>query len=196
MTRGPPINETGTVDTSKIADVIDERERIAISEQQEKECVRNYDMTDDVLRIHGSAPSTKANSIICLLYENANGLQNKLTNNEKVDKAKQIHNDLEADIVAYNKHRLNMHHKQNVNGFNQLFRGGEAEIRSVVAHNIHENVSKVHEGRTCLLMFGAIIEKLEIEQPSKDESGLGRWLVMTLQRDKGRARIICGYNPC
>ncbi len=49
VTSGPPIDETGTVDTSKIADVIDKRERIAVSKQQEKECVRNYDMTDDVL---------------------------------------------------------------------------------------------------------------------------------------------------
>ncbi len=99
-------------------------------------------------------------------------------------------------LSLIDKHHLNMRHKQNVNGFNQLFRGGEVKIRSVVAHNIHENVSKVQEGGTCLLMFGAIIEKLEIEQPSKDESGLGRWLVMTLQRDEGRTRIICGYNPC
>ncbi len=36
-----PINETGTVDTSIIYDVINERERIALSEQQERDCVRN-----------------------------------------------------------------------------------------------------------------------------------------------------------
>jgi hypothetical protein len=130
-------------------------------------------MVDDAFRIHGSAPAKKEDGIIRLMYENANGFQNKLTKNEKVDKAKRLHNDLEVDIAAYNEHCLNMRHKANVNGFNQLFRGGEAEVRSAVAHNIHENVSKVQEGGTCLLMFGPIIDKLDVGQPSKDESGLG-----------------------
>jgi hypothetical protein len=37
-----------------------------------------------------------------------NGISNKLSNNDKVEKAKEIINDLEVDIVAYNKHRLNI----------------------------------------------------------------------------------------
>jgi hypothetical protein len=193
---GTLIDETGTVDTSKILDVINEREQIALSEQQERDYVRNYDTVDKVFRIHRSAPAKKEDEIIRLAYENANGFQNRLKNNEKVDKAKRLHNDLEVDIAAYNEHRLNMCHKANVNGFNQLFRGKEAEVRSAVAHNIHENVSKVQEGGTCLLMFGPIIEKLDVGQPSKDDSGLGRWLVMTLRRDEGKTRIICGYNLC
>ncbi len=60
-----------------------------------------------------------------------------------MEKAKELINDLEADLVAYNEHRMNLQHKDNRNGFNQLFRGGEADIRSVAGHNMHEDVGQV-----------------------------------------------------
>ncbi len=41
-----------------------------------------------------------------LIYENVNVFSNKLSNNDKVDKAREIHDDLEVDIVAYSKHRI------------------------------------------------------------------------------------------
>jgi hypothetical protein len=31
-------------------------------------------------------------------------------------------------MAAYYEHQLNMHHKKNINGFNQLFKGGEAVV--------------------------------------------------------------------
>ncbi len=77
-----------------------------------------------------------------------NGLSNKLCNNKKVEKAKEIHDKLEVDIVAYNEHWLNMRNRRNVNGFNQLFKGGEAALQSVVAHNVH--VRKEGQASCCL----------------------------------------------
>ena len=32
-------------------------------------------------------------------------------------------------------------------------------------------------------------------QSGKDETGLGRWVVMTFEGDV-RTRVVCGYNPC
>ncbi len=81
--------------------------------------------------------ATKGEGIIRLIYENANGFSKRFSDNEKIKKAKEIHDELNVDIAAYCEHRLNMRNKHNVNGFNQLFKGGEAVIRSVVAHNIH-----------------------------------------------------------
>jgi hypothetical protein len=89
-----------------------------------------------------------------------------------------------------------MKHKSNVNGFNQLFRGGESTIQSVVAHNVHENISKVQEGGTCLMMFGPRTSSLDHSAEKKDPSGLGRWSVMTVQGEGFKTRIVCGYNPC
>jgi hypothetical protein len=125
-----------------------------------------------------------------------NGLSHKFTDNEKVEKAKTLHNDLEVNIAAYNVHCLNMRYSDNINKFNQLFKCGEAEVKSIVAHNIHENIGRIQEGGTIVIMFGPIAEKVEINQIVKDDTGLGQWSVMTLRRDGARTRIVCGYNPC
>ncbi len=134
--------------------------------------------------------------VIQLIYENANGINNKLSNNDKVEKAKGIINELEADIVANNKHRLNMQDQQNMNGVNQLFKGGEAAIQSVVAHNVHKNIGKVQEGGTSLMAIGPMTEYIKHDQPGKDKTGLGQWVVMTFKGDRGRMQVICRCNPC
>jgi hypothetical protein len=86
---------------------------------------------------------------------------------------KGIIDELEADIVAYNEHQLNMQDQHNVNGFSQLFKGEEAVIHLVVAHNIHENFGKVQEGGTSLMAIGLLTEYIEHNQPGKDKTGLG-----------------------
>ncbi len=58
-----------------------------------------------------------------LVYENVNGLSNNLSNNKKVGRAKEIHDNLEVNIAAYSKHRLNMGHRRNVNGANSSREG-------------------------------------------------------------------------
>lgn len=56
-------------------------------------------------------------------------------------------------------------HKENKNGFSQMFKGGEAEVRSVTAHNTHEGkeVGKEQEGGTAILLFGDTIEQDDSE---------------------------------
>ena len=58
---------------------------------------------------------------------------------QKLSNCKDLIDELGADIVAMNEHRQNMRHIDNRNGWNQLFKGGEADVRSVVAHNVHES---------------------------------------------------------
>ena len=70
-----------------------------------------------------------------LIYKNLDGSLNKIGGNEKLAKEKTIIDDLEADIACSNEHKQNLMHKDNVNGFSQLFKGGEAEVRAVAAHN-------------------------------------------------------------
>ncbi len=113
-----------------------------------------------------------------------------------MEKAKEIHDELEVNIVAYNEHRLNMKDRRNVNGFNQLFKGGKVAIHSVVGHNVHENIGQVQDGGTSLMAFGTVTEYLMHDQPGKDETSLGRWSVMTFKGDNGLTRVVCGYNPC
>jgi hypothetical protein len=85
-----------------------------------------------------------------------------------------------VDIIAYTKHQLNMRHAWNVNGFNQMFRGGEAEIQSIMAHNVHENIGQRQQGGTSLMLFKPLVEQLDMDQSGKNNTGLGRRMVMTL----------------
>jgi hypothetical protein len=86
-------------------------------------------MSEDILKVHGVAPGLKAEGITRLLYENANGIKCKWSTNWKVEKAHEVHDELEADIVVYNEHLLNVTHKSDSINFSKLFDGGEADVR-------------------------------------------------------------------
>ena len=105
---------------------------------------------------------------------NSNGFNSRISNNDKLDKAKRVINDLESDIVVFNEHKLNLRHKDNKNGFSQMFNGGECKIRSVAANNVHKNVGRVQQGGTSLLIYGPMIENYDFENLGKDETELGR----------------------
>jgi hypothetical protein len=139
------LDETGAVDTSLLCNNHENNEQLAIVEQQEGNRVTGLGFPEEVLQIHGAAPASKPEGVIRLVYEKVNGINNRLSGNEKVEKAKEIHDELEVNIVAYNEHRLNIKDQRNVNRFNQLFKRGEAAIQSVVAHNVHENIGQVQE---------------------------------------------------
>ncbi len=190
------LDETGTIDTSLLCNNYENKEQLALAEQQEGNRVTGLGVLEEVLLIHGAAPATKPEGVIRLIYENANGISNKLCDNEKVEKVKELHDDLEVDIVAYNEHRLNMQDQRYVNGFNQLFKGGKADIRSLVAHKVHEYLGRVQEGGTSLMAFGSIIEHIANNQPGKDETGLGHWSVMTFKGENCLTHVVYGYNPC
>ena len=110
--------------------------------------------------MHGVLPGRKEEGITRLLCENANGIHYRLGGNKKLDKAKDLINELGADVVAYNEHRQNLRHIDYRNGWNQLFREGEVDVCSVVAHNVHkvDRIGRVQEGGTGLLMFGPLTE--------------------------------------
>jgi hypothetical protein len=111
------LDETGTINTAGL----ESREEI---QQQEQIDIRG--VSDEVLTVHGTLPGRKEEGITRLLYENANGILNRLGGNEKLEKAKDLIDELGADVVAYNEHRQNLRHRDNRNGWNQLFwgRGG------------------------------------------------------------------------
>jgi hypothetical protein len=190
------LDETGMIDSSLFCKNHENNKRLALVEQQEGNRVMGLGVPEEVLQIYGVAPASQPEGVIRLIYENANGISNKLCNNQKVEKAKEVHDKLEVDIAAYNEHRLNMQDRQNVNGFNQLFKGGEADIRSVVVHNVHENLGGVQEGGTSLMEFGNITEHLVHDQTRKDKTGLGHWSVMRFKGENCLTCMVCGYNPC
>jgi hypothetical protein len=95
------LDKTGTMDVTifdKSKENVEELER---TERMERIRVSEAGIPDDVLRVHGTAPKSKGEGITRLIYENVNGLNNRLCDNEDLEKAKEIHDSLEVDIVAY-----------------------------------------------------------------------------------------------
>ena len=105
----------------------------------------------DLLQVHGAPPNTKQHGITWLCYENYNSISPTMSNNAKVEKHIKLHNDLDLDIVAGTEHHQNLWHKDNKHGFKQLFQR-ETKLECIAAHNIHENVGRILEGGTSLLL--------------------------------------------
>ena len=199
---GDGINEPGTVSTSSLTDDTSDREYelgLSFSELRQEEVFEALGVQENVLSVHGVAPGSKAEGVVRLVYENLDGLSNTIGGNDKLEKAKGIIDDLEADLACYNEHKQNLLHKDNKNGFSQLFKGGEVEVRAVAAHNSHEGkqVGRYQEGGMAALVFGQLVVQYDFEASGRDESGLGRWVTLVFRGEGGlTTRVVCGYCPC
>ncbi len=116
---GEAINETGTVAAPSVEDAGEQCRTAEQTVSKEVGGVLEY-----LLDVHGLPPGWKGEGVTRVIYENSNGLQSALSKNEKLDKARQVINDLQADVVCYNEHCQNLKHKTNRNGFCQMFNGG------------------------------------------------------------------------
>ena len=85
---GDTIDETGTVDTESLTDSDGDSITSFMGttiKQSELETIKDVD--DDLLKVHGVAPGSKAEGTVRLLYENCNGLNSRMSGNDKLDKS-------------------------------------------------------------------------------------------------------------
>ena len=114
------IDETGTVLCPNAGG--DKESGINVEEQLRKEI---REVSDYLLEVHGVPPGRKGEGTTWLIYKNLKGLQSTLSSkNEKLEKARRVIDDLQADVVCYNEHRQNLGHQANKNVFRQMFNGG------------------------------------------------------------------------
>jgi hypothetical protein len=73
--------------------------------------------TKGLLQPHSTLPNTKQDVIFRLLCKNPNGLNNRITGNQKLSKAIDIKDELEADGLLFSEHWLNLRHKDNNTDF-------------------------------------------------------------------------------
>jgi len=70
----------------------------------------------------------------------------------------------------------------------------EATMRTVAAHNEHENLGRRQWGGTAAVAYGDLA--VRVSETGKDPTGLGRWCFMRCKgRDNHAIRIITAYNP-
>jgi hypothetical protein len=154
-------------------------------------------VSEYLLEVHGLPPGRKGDGVTRLIYENLNGLQSTmLRKNEKLEKAQQVINNLQADIVCYNKHWQNLHHKSNWNGFQQMFDGGKTELQAIASHNRNKDVGKYQEGGTAMMVYSNLIQQFNPEDSGQDDLGLERWTYMKFSScDNIVTQVICRYSP-
>ena len=112
----------------------------------------------------------KAEGTTRLMYENVDGLQNRIGGNDKLQKCKDLVDELEVDLLAINEHKMRIGHKLNRNGLSQMFNGGETEIRSVIGGNTHKKGgSKVQQGGTGMLLYGGLIDQYDLKLLGKTQ---------------------------
>jgi hypothetical protein len=141
------INEMGTVPRPIAGGNKDSQ--VNVEEQLKKEIRK---VSDYLLEVHGVSPGRKGEGVTWLIYKNLNGLQPTLSSkNEKLEKARRVIDDLQANVVCYNKHCQNLQHKANQNGFCQMFNGGETDLQAIPSRNVHETVGKYQESGTAVL---------------------------------------------
>jgi hypothetical protein len=120
------IDKTGTVSCYNIG--MDEMSWKEVEELIIKEIM---EVSDNLLEVHGVPPGQKGEGITRLIYENLNELQTMLSKtNEKLEKARQVIDDLQMDLVCHDDHPQNLRHKPNRNGFRQMFNGGGDQFAS------------------------------------------------------------------
>ena len=69
------------------------------------------DIAEVLLRVHGIAPGKKPEGVTRIIYENANSFNTRISGNEKLEKAKELIDEIEAVLVCYNERRVNARHK-------------------------------------------------------------------------------------
>jgi hypothetical protein len=95
-------------------------------------------VNEGLMQVHGSAPNSKQDGVFQIMCKNTNGLNNRISSNNKMAKALDIKDELDIDCLMYCKHKLNLRHKDNKNDFKQMFQR-EIACMAVAAHNIHES---------------------------------------------------------
>ena len=66
--------------------------------------------------MHGIVSGPTPEGATRLIYDNPDDSNTRTSGNEKLEKAKELIDKLEADVVAYLEHRINSAHNDNVNG--------------------------------------------------------------------------------
>ncbi len=75
---------------------------------------------EDPLKVHVVAPQ-KDKGITWLIDDNISVLNTRFINNRKLEEAGELIDELELDMVAHNKYRVNAEYKENKNDCLQLF---------------------------------------------------------------------------
>ena len=91
------MDETGTVNTESLAN-FDDNSVVAYENTTVQQHIGIEGINDELLRVHGRYPGNKAEGVSLLIMDIATLFTTNIRENEKLDKSKEIIDDLEADM--------------------------------------------------------------------------------------------------
>ena len=59
------------------------------------------EVADELLKVHGNVPEKKGEGVTRVIYEKPNVFNSRINRNKKLENAREIIDELEADVVAY-----------------------------------------------------------------------------------------------
>jgi hypothetical protein len=110
------LDETGTVVTEGMTDLESGEVEMNATMAKTLEQEEILHVLDDLLKVHGVPPPKKREGCMRFVYKNPDGINNRISGNEKLDKAKELTDELEVDVAAFLEHRQNLRHKYNNTG--------------------------------------------------------------------------------
>ena len=132
--------------------------------------------------------------MVRLCFGNVNGIPPKWISNNKVNAIRRWIRKHDADGFFGVEANLNWTKMPMEGKLPELFRTENA-IRTITAHNTHENFGRRQQGGTFGMVFGQLAGT--IIDVGTDAWDLGRWCWMLAKgRDGHKVRIVVAYQPC
>lgn len=137
----------------------------------------------------------KRDGFVRLCHNNIDGiLEDNSVNMGKASLIRRFLQQFKVDVfsmVELNANWKQVHGSQHIR---ELLRS-ENDMRCVVSHNVHENLSRVQYGGTGLVATGEVAAF--VCSTGQDDSGLGRWSWMLFQgQNEVKTRVVSAYRPC
>ena len=73
------------------------------------------EVVDNLLQVHGVVPGKKVDGVVRMIHKNLNGLNYYMSGSEELKRTKEIIDELEVYIIAYNEYKLNLKKRVNNN---------------------------------------------------------------------------------
>ena len=145
-------------------------------------------------KVHGDKLGEKEDGHIRFAFENFNGLAPWYTRNDKLILARKFLHRIQVDCYLGTEYRAQWDLLRHASKLEQIFKS-EVQIKTIAAHNIHDNDSRLQEGGTEIIAFDQLVTLQDLA--GLDPTGLGKWSwIKIIGKQKRTTRITCAYQPC
>jgi hypothetical protein len=140
---------------------------------------------------YGRTPSTKPNNCVQVIMENFNSL-GVFTKGTKINCLNKLCHQFNTNILAGCETQADWCQASEEQQFRNVI-GMGMETRSIVAHNVNEQMHRNQYGRCAMMAMGCF--SAEVIKTGVDPYGLGHWCWLRVGSGDKKTRIVMAYQP-